>query len=55
MNKEEAVEIFDLVIKNRMLPEKMENLVPLSFIGQAAVSFYREKVALMDRLGLAED
>jgi hypothetical protein len=27
----------------------------LSFIGQTAVSFYREKVALMDRLGMAED
>jgi len=55
MNKEEAVKIFDLVIRNRMLPEKIGELIPLSFIGQAAVSFYREKVALMDRLGLAED
>lgn len=55
MNKEEAVEVFDLVIKNRMLPERIEDLVPLSFLGQTAVSFYREKVALMDRLGMAED
>jgi len=55
VNREKAMEIFDLVIKNKMLPEKIEDLVPLSFIGQTAVSFYREKVALMDRLGLAED
>jgi len=55
MNKEEAVEIFDLVIKNRMLPEKIGELIPLSFIGQTAVNFYRGKVALMEKLGIAEE
>lgn len=55
MEEKKAVEVFDLVVKHRMLPEKIEDLVPLSFIGQAAVNFHREKVALMDRLGMAED
>lgn len=55
MKGEEAVQIFDLVIKNRTLPEKIDELVPLSFIGQTAVNFYRQKVSLMDKLGLAED
>ena len=53
--KERAVEIFGLVVKSNMLPEKLEKLVPLSFIGQAAVTFYRAKVKAMTDLGMTED
>ena len=55
MEGRKAMEVFDLVVKNRMLPENIEDLVPLSFIGQAAVNFHREKVALMEKLGMAEE
>lgn len=51
----EEVGMFDLVVKNNMLPEKIEELVPLSFIGKKAVLFYREKISLMDQLGIAEE
>ncbi len=36
------------------LPEKLEELIPLSFMGHAAVRLYRTKVKLIDQLGLAE-
>ena len=54
MNQEESVRIFDLVVKGRMLPATMDKLVPLSFIGAAAVKFYQAKVRLMDQLGMSE-
>lgn len=55
MNEEESVKIFDMVVKDGQLPARLEELVPLSFIGQAAVSFYEAKVKLMDQLGMTED
>lgn len=48
MKGERAMEIFKVVIKNKMLPSKIEEVVPLKFIGQAAVGFYREKLKMMD-------
>ncbi len=54
MKGEEAVEIFKLVRQRGGLPQKLTDLVPLSFIGQAAVSFYREKIKLMDKLNVTE-
>ncbi len=55
MKGEEAMEIFKLVKAKGMLPQKMDDLVPLSFIGQAAVSFYRSKIKLMDQLKMTEE
>ncbi|MBM3243200.1 hypothetical protein FJZ31_43625 [Candidatus Poribacteria bacterium] len=54
MKGEEAVEIFKLVKTTGNLPQKLDDLVPLSFIGQAAVSFYRQKIKLMDQLKITE-
>ncbi len=50
----EAMEIFELVKRGNMLPTKIDELVPLSFIGQAAVGFYRQKIKLMDQLKMTE-
>jgi hypothetical protein len=55
MKGEEAVELFALIKQENLLPGKVEELVPLSFIGQAAVSFYRQKIKLMDQLKMTED
>ena len=55
MKGEKAVEIFSLIKKNNLLPTKLEDLQPLSFIGQAAVKFYRDKIKLMDQLKMTED
>lgn len=55
MEGEEAVKIFDIVVKNGSLPQTLDKLVPLSFIGAAAVKFYQAKVKLMDQLGMKED
>jgi hypothetical protein len=54
MEGEEAVKVFDLVVSKGNLPTKLEDLVPLSFIGSAAVKFYQTKVKLMDQLGMSE-
>ena len=43
MDQEEAVKIFDLVVKEKMSPATLDKLVPLSFIGAAAVKFYQAK------------
>ncbi len=51
---EEAMEMFKLVKAQGLLPEKMNDLVPLSFIGQAAIAFYRAKIKVMDQLGMTE-
>ena len=53
--EQEAMEIFQLVKGNQMLPSKIEDLVPLSFMGEAALSFYRTKIKLMNQLKMAED
>ncbi|HOD36810.1 MAG TPA: hypothetical protein PLR20_05770 [Syntrophales bacterium] len=55
MKGKEATEIFKLVKAQKLLPGKLDDLVPLSFIGQAAVSYYRAKVKAMDKLGMAEE
>ena len=54
MNQEESVKIFDLAVKSNQLPASLGKLVPLSFIGSAAVKFYQAKVKLMDQLGMSE-
>lgn len=55
MEEKEAVRIFDLVVREHMLPESLDRLVPLSFMGAAAVKFYQAKVKLMDQLGATEE
>lgn len=56
MKGEEAViEMFQIIEKNKMLPDRIEDLVPISFIGQAAVSFYRNKLKAIDQLKIAEE
>jgi hypothetical protein len=42
---------FELAVKTKQLPSKIEDLVPMSFLGKAAVSFYKEKLKLFDALG----
>ena len=46
--------VFELVKAGNQLPAKLEDLVPLRFMGQAAVDFYRTKVKLMQKLDTAE-
>jgi hypothetical protein len=55
MDEKEAVRIFDLVVKQGMLPATLDKLVPMSFMGAAAVKFYQAKVKLMDQLGATEE
>ena len=55
MKGEEAMEIFKLVRAKGMLPKKMEDLVPLSFIGQTAVTFYRQMIKGFDQLKMTEE
>ena len=50
----EAVKIFDIIKAKGMLPTKIDELVPLMFIGDSAVKFFNEKLSLMDKLGLDE-
>lgn len=52
---EEAVKIFDLVRAKHLLPTKADELIPLSFIGHAAVSFYKAKIKMMDQLRMTEE
>jgi len=44
MNKKQAIEVFDLVIKNNLLPTKIEDLGTMSFIGTQAVKFYQAAI-----------
>jgi len=55
MEGKQAMEFFNVVVKNNLLPANIDELVPLSFIGQAAVTFYRQKVKLMDQLKMTEE
>ncbi len=55
MHREQAVNVFDLVRKSGNLPAKIEELVPLSFMGSAAVKFYRARIEAMKQLGVADD
>jgi hypothetical protein len=55
MKGEQAVELFNIVKANNLLPETVDALVPLSFIGQAAVSFYRAKLKAMEQLQMTEE
>jgi len=54
MKGEEAMEMFKLVKANNLLPAGIDDLVPLSFIGQAAIAFYRAKIKVMDQLCMTE-
>ena len=55
MEGKQAMEFFNVVVQNNLLPANIDELVPLSFIGQAAVTFYRQKVKLMDELKMTEE
>lgn len=52
---EDTVEIFELVMRQKLLPATMDKLIPLSFIGQKAVNYYRDKIKLMDQLEMTEE
>jgi len=52
MKGAQAMEIFKAA--RGSLPTKIEDLVPLSFIGQAAVEYYRTKIKTMKALNVAE-
>lgn len=54
MKGEEAMEIFKIVKAKGMLPAKLDDLVPLSFIGQTAVTFYRQMIKGFDQLKMTE-
>jgi len=54
MKGEQAMEIFNLVKAKKMLPTKLDELVPMSFIGDLAVKFAQEKINLMEKLNMAE-
>lgn len=49
---EEAMELFKVVKANNLLPSKIDKLVPLSFIGQAAVGYYRNMISHMEEMGM---
>lgn len=51
---EEAMEMFKMVKQAGMLPAKMDELMPLSFIGRAAVTFYKAKIKAMNQLKMTE-
>jgi len=53
--KMHETQVFDIAVRDHALPDTIEELVPLSFIGQKAVTFYREKVKLMNQLDIAEE
>jgi len=55
MKGEKAMEVFKIVKSKGMLPTKLDDLIPLSFIGQAAVEFCTSKIKLMKKLGVAEE
>lgn len=52
---EEAMELFKIVKSNNLLPAKIDGLIPLSFIGKAAVGYYRDLISHMDELGMTEE
>jgi len=54
IKEEEAIEMFKLIKANNLLPERIEDIIPMSFIGTAAVNYFRTKVKMMDKLKVAE-
>ena len=46
---------FELAVRSKNLPTKIDDLVPLSFIGASAVKFYKEKIKLCDSLKMTEE
>lgn len=44
--------ITDLVIATQKLPDTIEELLPLRFMGESAVKLYQEKISLIDKLEL---
>lgn len=55
MTEEETVTTFDLVVKNHLLPEKIEDLNTMRFIGEAAKKYYQAKIKLMNQLGMTQE
>jgi len=51
----ESMKIFDIVVKENLLPAKIDELVPLSFIGTAAVEYYKSKIKLMTKLETTQE
>ena len=50
MKEEEAVKIFDLVVKENMLPARLEDLVPLSIAGPVYIGFMKGKAKALKQL-----
>ena len=46
---------FEVALHTGQLPEKIEELVPLRFMGQSAVEFYRSKLKAQTGLNMAQD
>ncbi|MFA5397606.1 MAG: hypothetical protein WC346_16470 [Methanogenium sp.] len=46
---------FELAVRQGALPETIEELVPLSFMGEAAVKVYTAKIKAMKALNIAEE
>jgi len=53
--KKAAMEIFEIVKRNKMLPTKMEDLEKIVFVGPSAMKFYRTKLTLMENVGATEE
>jgi len=47
--------ITDLVLATERLPDRIEDLLPLRFIGEKAVRFYKDKVDLIDKLEMSKE
>jgi hypothetical protein len=45
-----SVECFALVLKEKLLPATIEELVPLSFVGETALQFYKARIEGMKKL-----
>ena len=50
VREEEAVKIFDLVVKENMLPARLEDLVPLSIAGPVYIGFMKGKAKALKQL-----
>ena len=46
---------FEIALRTKQLPAKIEELVPISFIGTEAVKFYQSKLRLINTLELSEE
>ena len=48
-------EVFEIALRTKQLPTKIEDLVPMVFIGNRAVRFYGEKIKMLKDLGVANE